>query len=84
MHSDLLRITLVCELNTGTILMRILRERVKSQLRAIINPRRACAARITVIFALKMLTYTAGNGGRNICGVFPETVSFRTTALPAL
>ena len=24
------------------------------------------------------------SGGRNICGVFSETASFRTTALPAL
>ena len=56
-----------------------------------INHRRACAARVTIIlsslellFVLKMLTYTAGNGGRKFFGVFPETASFRTTALSAL
>ena len=60
----------------------------------IINPRRACAARVTVVgsFCLSVclsvkshltygasvrpenaVTYSAGNEGQNICGVFSET-----------
>ena len=79
---------LVCELNTGTIKCEFCETCKIAVLSTVINPRRACAARITVIlellFILKMLTYTTGNGGRKICGIFPETTSFRTTALPAL
>ena len=68
----------------------------------IINPRRACAARVTVVGSVcvcvsvnkshltsgasvrpeNTVTYSAGNGGRNICGDFSETAP--GTPLPAL
>ena len=64
-----------------------------------VNPRRACAARVTVVVAVCLCvclslkshltlagclhlenaaTYSAGDEGQNICGVFSETVSFQS------
>ena len=74
----------------------------------IVNPRRACAARVTVVGSVSLsvcvsvkshltygvsvhpenaVTYSAGNEGQNICGVFSETAplqrssSLRCTAM---
>ena len=63
----------------------------------IINPRRACAARVTVVGFVSVclsvcltygtsvrpenaVTYSAGNEGRKICGVLPETTAFKSYA----
>ena len=62
---------------------------------AFINPRRACAARVTVVGSVcvsvksnltpgasvrpeNTVTYSAGNGGQKICGVFSETAPFKS------
>ena len=62
----------------------------------VINPRRACAARVTVLGSVcvcvcvsnltsgafvrpeNTVTYSAGNGGQKICGVFFETAPFKS------
>ena len=65
----------------------------------LINPRRACAARVTVLGSVcvcvcvsvksnltsgasvrpeNTVTYSAGNGGQKICGVFFETAPFKS------
>ena len=62
---------------------------------AFINPRCACAARVTVVGSVcasvksnltsgasvrpeNFVTYSTGNEGQNICGVFSETASFKS------
>ena len=65
----------------------------------IINPRRACAARVTVVvmsvclsvrytsgasFRLEnAVTYSAGNEGQKICGVFSETAPLQRSSIPS-
>ena len=65
-----------------------------SKLKSFINPRRACAARVTVVCVCvsvkshltsrasvrpeTSVTYSAGNGGQKICRVFSETASFKS------
>ena len=68
-----------------------------------INPRRACAARVTVIAvcvcvcvcvsvkshftsgaSVRPVTYSAGNEGQNICGVFSKTHAFQRSSAPSL
>ena len=60
----------------------------------VVNPRRACAARVTVVVVSVCLsvsltsgasvspensaTYSAAKEGQNICGVFSETASFQS------
>ena len=61
----------------------------------IINPRRACAARVTVVGSVCLsvkshltygasvrpenaVTYSAGNEGQNICGVFSENAPLQS------
>ena len=63
----------------------------------IINPRRACAARVTVVGSVcvcvsvkshltygasvrleNVVTYSAGNEGQNICGVFSENAPLQS------
>ena len=59
----------------------------------IINPRRACAARVTVVGSVCLsvkshltygaenaVTYSAGNKGQNICGDLPEMTAFKSYA----
>ena len=61
-----------------------------------INPRRACAARVTVVGCVCLsvclfvygasvrpenaVTYSASNEGQNICGDLPETTAFKSYA----
>ena len=60
-----------------------------------INPRRACAARVTVVGVKSHLTYgasvrpenavtySAGNEGQNVCGVFSETAPLQRSSTPS-
>ena len=75
----------------------------------IINPRRACAARVTVVGSVcvcvcvcvcvsvkqhltygasvrpeNAVTYSAGNGGQKICGVFSETPPLQRSSTPSV
>ena len=66
----------------------------------IINPRRACAARVTVVVMSVCLsvrytsgasfrpenavTYSAGNEGQKICGVFSETAPLPRSSTPSV
>ena len=66
----------------------------------IINPRRACAARVTglsVCLSVKShltygasvrlenaVTYSAGNEGQKICGVFSETAPLQRSSTPSV
>ena len=66
---------------------------------ALVNPRRACAARVTVVVMSVCLsvrytsgasfrpenavTYSAGNEGQNICGVFSETAPLQRSSIPS-
>ena len=68
--------------------------------RRVINPRRACAARVTsvcVCVSVKShltygasvrpenaVTYSAGNEGQNICGVFSETTPLQRSSTPSI
>ena len=65
-----------------------------------INPRRACAARVTVVVMSVCLsvrytsgasfrpenavTYSAGNEGKIICGVFSETAPLPRSSTPSV
>ena len=73
---------------------------------AVINPRRACAARVTVVVGSVCLcvcvsvkshltygasvrpenavTYSAGNEGQKICGVFSETAPLQRSSTPSV
>ena len=63
----------------------------------LVNPRRACAARVTVVGSVcvcvsvkshltygasvrpeNAVTYSAGNGGQKICGVFSENAPLQS------
>ena len=62
------------------------------------NPRRACAARVTVVgVSVKShltygasvrpenaVTYSAGNEGQKICGVFSETAPLQRSSTPSV
>ena len=62
----------------------------------LVNPRRACAARVTVVAVSakshltssvrrkNAVTYSAGNEGHGICGVFSETAPLRRSSAPSL
>ena len=71
----------------------------------IINPRRACAARVTVVGSVcvcvcvsvkshltygasvrpeNAVTYSAGNEGKKICGVFSETAPLQRSSTPSV
>ena len=68
----------------------------------LINPRRACAARVTVVAVCvcvsvkshltsgasvrpeNAVTYSTGNEGQKICGVFSKTHAFRRSSAPSL
>ena len=71
----------------------------------IINPRRACAARVTVVGSVcvcvcvsvkshltygasvrpeNAITYSAGNEGQKICGVFSETAPLQRSSTPSV
>ena len=71
----------------------------------IINPRRACAARVTVVGSVCLsvcvsvkshltygasvrpenaVTYSAGNEGQKICGVFSETAPLQRSSTPSV
>ena len=67
----------------------------------IINPRRACAARVTVVGSVcvsvkshltygasvrpeNAVTYSAGNEGQKICGVFSETAPLQRSSTPSV
>ena len=71
----------------------------------VINPRRACAARVTVVGSVcvcvcvsvkshltygasvrpeNAVTYSAGNEGQNICGVFSETAPLQRSSTPSV
>ena len=67
----------------------------------LINPRRACAARVTVVGSVcvsvkshltygasvrpeNAVTYSAGNEGQNICGVFSETAPLQRSSTPSV
>ena len=45
-----------------------------------INPRRACAA----MERENAVTYSAGNEGQNICGVFSETAPLQRSSTPSV
>ena len=62
---------------------------------SLINPRRACAARVTVVGSVcvsvkshltygasirpeNAVTYSAGNGGQKLCGVFSENAPLQS------
>ena len=70
-----------------------------------INPRRACAARVTVVGSVcvcvclsvkshltygasvrpeNAVTYSAGNEGQKICGVFSETAPLQRSSTPSV
>ena len=72
---------------------------------SIINPRRACAARVTVVGSVCLsvclsvkshltsgasvrpenaVTYSAGNEGQKICGVFSETAPLQRSSTPSV
>ena len=68
---------------------------------AFINPRRACAARVTVVGSVcvsvkshltygasvrpeNAVTYSAGNEGQTICGVFSETAPLQRSSTPSV
>ena len=84
-------------------------QNVKSRIRALrgtlINPRRACAARVTVVGSVCLcvcvsvkshltygasvrpenaVTYSAGNEGQKICGVFSETAPLQRSSTPSV
>ena len=59
------------------------------ELRILINPRRACAARVTVVGSVCVhptsfirptndATYLTGNEGQNVCAVFPENAPLQS------
>ena len=71
----------------------------------VINPRRACAARVTVVGSVCLsvclsvkshlaygasvrpenaVTYSAGNEGQKICGVFSETAPLQRSSTPSV
>ena len=65
----------------------------------LVNPRRACAARVTVVVRVCLsvcltygasvrpenaVTYSAGNEGQNICGVFTETDALQRSSTPSV
>ena len=69
----------------------------------IFNPRRACAARVTVVGCVcvclsvkkhltygasvrpeNAVTYSAGNEGKKICGVFSETAPLQRSSTPSV
>ena len=73
----------------------------------VINPRRACAARVTVVGSVcvcvsvclsvkshltygasvrpeNAVTYSAGNEGQKICGVFSETAPLQRSSTPSV
>ena len=67
----------------------------------LINPRRACAARVTVVGSVcvsvkshltygasvrpeNAVTYSAGNEGQKICGVFSETAPLQRSSTPSV
>ena len=73
--------------------------------RSVINPRRACAARVTVVGSVCLsvcvsvkshltygasvrpenaVTYSAGNEGQKICGVFSETAPLQRSSTPSV
>ena len=73
----------------------------KNTVTVVINPRRACAARVTVVGSVCLsvkshltygasvrpenaVTYSAGNEGQKICGVFLKPMRCRDPALPPL
>ena len=63
---------------------------------SLINPRHACAARVMVVAVSvkrhlpsgasvrpkNAVTYSAGNEGQNICGVFSKTHAFLRSSAP--
>ena len=65
-----------------------------------VNPRRACAARVTVCLSVCLsaqhltsrasfrpenhITYSTGNEGPNVCGVFSKTASLRRSSNPSV
>ena len=73
-------------------------------MRIIVNPRRACAARVTVVVVCvcvclsvkshltsgasvrpeNAVTYSAGNEGQKICGVFSETAPLPRSSTPSV
>ena len=65
--------------------------------RLLSNPRRACAARGSVCLSVKShltygasvrpenaVTYSAGNEGQNMCGVFSETAPLQRSSTPSI
>ena len=73
--------------------------------RLVVNPRRACAARVTVVGSVCLsvclsvkshltsgasvrpenaVTYSAGNEGQKICGVFSETAPLQRSSTPSV
>ena len=65
------------------------------------NPRRACAARVTVVGSVcvsvkshltygvsvrpeNAVTYSAGNEGQKICGIFSETAPLQRSSTPSV
>ena len=73
----------------------------KSLRDCVINPRRACAARVTVVGSVcvsvkshltygasvrpeNAVTYSAGNEGQKICGVFSETAPLQRSSTPSV
>ena len=67
----------------------------------LVNPRRACAGRVTVVGSVCLsvkshltygasvhpenaVTYSAGNEGPNICGVFSETAPLQRSSTPSV
>ena len=67
----------------------------------VVNPRRACAARVTVVGSVcvsvkshltsgasvrpeNAVTYSAGNEGQKICGVFSETAPLQRSSTPSV
>ena len=69
--------------------------------KVLINPRRACAARVTVVGSVcvsvkshltygasvrpeNAVTFSAGNEGQKICGVFSETAPLPRSSTPSV